>query len=138
MTVFATRLPQLQAQQEALLARKNAPVLPGNGIFLRHQHPVLTADHVPLNWRYDLNPQTNPFLMERLGINAVFNPGAIELNGKFYEADCYIVLNSTKNEQSGNPDYFIWFWIGEKSSLDKKASAAIHAVNLRNFLETKK
>jgi 4-O-beta-D-mannosyl-D-glucose phosphorylase len=58
--------------------------LPGNGVFLRHEHPVLTADHVPLTWRYDLNPESNPFLMERLGINAVFNPGAIELNGKFY------------------------------------------------------
>jgi len=84
MTAFATRLPLLQAQQEVLLARKNAAVVPGNGVFLRHEHPVLTADHVPLTWRYDLNPKTNPFLMERLGINAVFNPGAIELNGKFY------------------------------------------------------
>jgi len=84
MTAFATRLPLLQAQQEVLLARKNAPVVPGNGVFLRHEHPVLTADHVPLTWRYDLNPKTNPFLMERLGINAVFNPGAIDLNGKFY------------------------------------------------------
>lgn len=84
MTAFATRLPLLQAQQEVLLARKNAAVVPGNGVFLRHEHPVLTADHVPLIWRYDLNPKTNPFLMERLGINAVFNPGAIELNGKFY------------------------------------------------------
>lgn len=84
MTVFAERLPVLQAQQDALLAQKNAPVLPGNGVFLRYQHPILTADHVPLDWRYDLDPQTNPFLMERMGINAVFNPGAIELNGRFY------------------------------------------------------
>ncbi len=84
MTAFATRLQLLQTQQNILLARKNTPVLPGNGIFLRHEYPVLTAAHVPLTWRYDLNPHTNPFLMERLGINAVFNPGAIELNGKFY------------------------------------------------------
>ena len=84
MTVFSTRLQQLQAQQDVLLARKNASVLPGNGIFLRHDNPVLTAEHAPLAWRYDLNPKTNPFLMERLGINAVLNPGAIELNGKFY------------------------------------------------------
>lgn len=84
MTTFTERLQSLQAQQDMLLARKNGPVLPGNGIFLRHEHPVLTADHVPLDWRYDLNPQTNPFLMERQGINAVFNPGAIELDGKFY------------------------------------------------------
>ncbi|EGR4466974.1 glycosidase, partial [Vibrio cholerae] len=55
-----------------------------NGIFYRYKKPVLTAAHAPLAWRYDLNPETNPFLMERLGINAVLNPGAIELNGKFY------------------------------------------------------
>jgi len=84
MTLFAERLSALKAQQEALLSRTNAAELPGNGVFLRYQNPVLTAQHVPLAWRYDLNPATNPFLMERQGINAVFNPGAIELNGRFY------------------------------------------------------
>lgn len=84
MTTFATRLQTLQAQQQALLSRLNEAELPGNGVFLRYQQPVLTPDHVPLTWRYDLNPATNPFLMERLGINAVFNPGAIELDGRFY------------------------------------------------------
>lgn len=84
MTAFTARLQLLQTQQEILLIRKNTPVLPGNGVFQRHEYPVLTAEHVPLTWRYDLSPHTNPFLMERMGINAVFNPGAIELNGKFY------------------------------------------------------
>lgn len=84
MTTFANRLQTLQAQQRALLSRTNEPDLPGNGVYLRYQQPVLTPDHVPLTWRYDLSPESNPFLMERLGINAVFNPGAIELDGKFF------------------------------------------------------
>ncbi len=55
----------------------------GNGVFDRYKNPVLTAAHTPLSWRYDLNPETNPYLMERFGINAVFNAGAIKLNGKY-------------------------------------------------------
>jgi 4-O-beta-D-mannosyl-D-glucose phosphorylase len=55
-----------------------------NGLYERYRYPVLTNEHVPLIWRYDLNPETNPFLMERLGVNATFNPGAMALNGKIY------------------------------------------------------
>ncbi len=55
-----------------------------NGVFDRYVNPVLTSDHIPLFWKYDLNPETNPYFMERLGVNAVFNSGAIELNGSFY------------------------------------------------------
>lgn len=55
-----------------------------NGIFERYENPVLTRDHIPLTWKYDLNVETNPYFMERLGVNAVMNSGAIELNGKFY------------------------------------------------------
>lgn len=55
-----------------------------NGIFERYKNPVLTRDHVPLTWRYDLDPKTNPYFMERLGINAVMNAGAIEMNGSYY------------------------------------------------------
>ncbi|HAG70059.1 MAG TPA: glycosidase, partial [Lachnospiraceae bacterium] len=55
-----------------------------NGIFDRYVNPVLTRRHIPLTWKYDLNIETNPFFMERLGVNAVMNSGAIELNGKFY------------------------------------------------------
>lgn len=83
MISFAQRLAELQQAHRALLARPNTPDPRwNNGIYTRWQHPVVTAAHVPLEWRYDLNPQTNPFLMERLGVNSVFNPGAIEHEGK--------------------------------------------------------
>lgn len=84
MSNFKSRLVALKEEFRGNTEYKNAPVLPGNGVFLRYEKPVLTADHAPVCWRYDLNPATNPFLMERLGINAVLNPGAIELDGKFY------------------------------------------------------
>lgn len=71
-------------KQEKLLAKKNVKSDFYNGIYDRWENPVLTAEHVPLTWKYDLNPETNPYFMERLGINAVFNAGAIELNGKYY------------------------------------------------------
>lgn len=71
-------------RQEQLLARKNEKSDFYNGIYDRWVQPVLTRDSVPLEWRYDINPATNPFFQERLGVNAVFNAGAIELNGKYY------------------------------------------------------
>lgn len=80
---FQERLRALLADQQALLDRPNAPTTGGNGVFERYRYPVLTAEHTPVFWRYDLDPKTNPHLMERLGINAVFNPGAIELDGRF-------------------------------------------------------
>jgi 4-O-beta-D-mannosyl-D-glucose phosphorylase len=82
-SAHATRLAALRRSHEALIKRKN-PVDNSwyNGIYERHTHPVITHGHVPLEWRYDLNPRTNPFLMERLGINAAFNAGAIEWKGK--------------------------------------------------------
>lgn len=80
---FQTRLQQLSAQHETLIALQNTPQLPGNGIFTRWQHPVVTPGHAPLNWRYDLDPATNPFLMERLGVNATFNSGAMLWEGKY-------------------------------------------------------
>ena len=79
----ANRLVELRAAQDTLLKQTNAPVTPGNGIYERYEHPVVTAAHVPLEWRYDLNPVTNPFMMERLGINATFNAGAILWDGKY-------------------------------------------------------
>ena len=83
MSNFEQRLAALSNQHEQLLARPNAPVLPGNGIYERYERPVLTAAHTPLFWRYDLNPANNPYLMERFGINAVFNAGAIKWQGKY-------------------------------------------------------
>ena len=71
-------------KQEKLLARKNEKSDFYNGVFDRYEYPVLTREHIPLTWWYDLNPDTNPHFMERLGINAVMNSGAIELNGKYY------------------------------------------------------
>lgn len=68
---------------DRLIALKNKKTDFYNGVFDRYENPVLTKDHTPLFWRYDLNPATNPFFIERLGINAVFNAGAIELDGKF-------------------------------------------------------
>lgn len=73
-----------RAKYEALVSRKNEKTDFYNGIFDRYKNPVLTRDHAPLFWKYDLNPKTNPFFMERLGINAVLNSGALYLNGKFY------------------------------------------------------
>ena len=73
------------ARQEALLARKNEKDESFyNGLFDRYRYPVLTREHTPLHWRYDLNAETNPHFMERLGVNAVMNSGAIWLDGKFY------------------------------------------------------
>ena len=67
-----------------LINRKNIKSDFYNGIYDRYEYPVLTREHIPLHWRYDLNPETNPYFMERLGVNAVMNSGAIELNGKYY------------------------------------------------------
>ena len=74
-----------QEKYEAIINRKNEKEDSFyNGIYDRYRYPVLTDKHIPLAWKYDLNPETNPYFMERLGVNAVFNSGAIELNGKFY------------------------------------------------------
>ena len=67
-----------------LISRKNVKADIYNGIYDRYVYPVLTREHIPLAWKYDLNPETNPYFMERLGVNAVMNSGAIELDGKFY------------------------------------------------------
>jgi 4-O-beta-D-mannosyl-D-glucose phosphorylase len=83
MTLFDKRLKILTEHHSALLHRPNVPMSESNGIYHRYKYPVLTADHVPLDWRYDLNPSSNPFLMERLGVGAVFNAGAIKFNGKY-------------------------------------------------------
>ena len=82
-TNFEQILAQLEENQETLINQSNLIIEPGNGIFNRYQRPILTADHVPLNWRYDFNPITNPFLIERFGINAVMNSGAIKWNNKY-------------------------------------------------------
>ena len=79
---FEERKNWLEANHRSLLERKNHPV-EGNGIFERYEHPVLTAEHAPLAWRYDFNKERNPYLMERIGVHAVLNAGAIKWQGRY-------------------------------------------------------
>lgn len=82
-TIFSKRLQALTDAHQKLVERGNQKEEFGNGVYDRYRHPVLTAAHTPLFWRYDVNKSTNPFLMERFGINAVFNSGAIKLGDKY-------------------------------------------------------
>lgn len=79
---FDKRLEALRIEHESLLSRKNTPVYV-NGVYERYENPVLTAAHAPLEWRYDLNQSSNPFLMERFGIHATFNCGAIKWDDRY-------------------------------------------------------
>lgn len=79
---FEKALRRKVDQHTKLVEKRNRRVKDGNGVFDRWENPVLTAGHTPLFWRYDLDPRRNPFLQERLGVNCVFNVGAIEWNGK--------------------------------------------------------
>jgi len=83
MTQFRQSVKNLLNQHEQLLATKNSPKRMQNGIFTTYENPILTAEHAPIFWRYDLNEKTNPFLMERQGINATFNSGALYWEGKY-------------------------------------------------------
>lgn len=88
MKVFVTksyhkRLKQLNNSYQALVSRTNIEIEETNGVLSRYAYPILTAGHVPLFWKYDFDPESNPYLMERIGINAVFNAGAIKLNNKY-------------------------------------------------------
>ena len=80
---FKLKAKQLLADHEALITRRNRKAATGNGIIDRYENPVLTAAHAPLTWRYDFDEKTNPFLLERIGVNAAFNAGAILLDGKY-------------------------------------------------------
>ncbi|GAF64590.1 putative glycosidase [Bacillus sp. TS-2] len=75
---------ELLIRQNELIDRNNEKKLDRNGMYDRYKYPVVTRHHVPLHWRYDLNKKSNPYFMERLGINSTFNPGALYLNGKYY------------------------------------------------------
>ncbi len=81
--LFQERKDRIRRDHEALLARKNEKLFSTNGIFNRYKHPVLTRDHFPMEWRYDFNPATNPYFMERIGFNAAFNAGAIKWKGRY-------------------------------------------------------
>ncbi|MFC1838636.1 glycosidase [Thermodesulfobacteriota bacterium] len=82
-TQFEERLKQLQFYHNQLLEKKNEALFSTHGLYRRYRYPVITAEHIPLEWRFDLNPERNPKLLERLGINTAFNPGALFWNGKY-------------------------------------------------------
>lgn len=82
--LFEENKAMVMKRYEEIINRKNIKSDFYNGIYDRYEYPVLTRDHIPPFWKYDMNPERNPYFMERLGVNCVFNSGAIELNGKFY------------------------------------------------------
>ena len=77
------RVQELFREHEKLITRKNVKAKSGNGVYDRYANPVLTAEHTPLFWRYDFEYESNPHLMERIGVNAAFNAGAVEYDGKY-------------------------------------------------------
>ena len=83
MSIFQEKVKSLRAHHEELLAKKNHPMEWGNGIYVRYTNPILTAEHTPLEWRYDFDEKDNPFLMQRIMMNAVLNAGAIKWQDKY-------------------------------------------------------
>lgn len=81
--LFNKRLQSVTAEYEKLISRKNKVVLPGNGIYERYTYPVITAEHTHVCWRYDMSPESNPYFMERFGINGTFNAGAIKWKDRY-------------------------------------------------------
>jgi len=80
---YQEKVQALRQRHEALLQRKNQVMEGGNGIYEKYVYPILTAEHTPLEWKYDFNEQDNPFLMQRIMMNAVLNAGAIKLDGSY-------------------------------------------------------
>ncbi|MCU4157285.1 glycosidase [Carboxylicivirga sp. A043] len=83
MMSFEPRLEAIKKKHNKLISKPNKALFSENGIYTRYKRPILTRNHVPIHWRYDLNEATNPYLMERIGFNAAFNAGAIKLDGKY-------------------------------------------------------
>ena len=81
--IFEERKAKVTSDFEALIARPNEQLFSTNGVYEKYRYPVVTREHVPLEWRYDFNPQTNPYFMERISFNAAFNAGAIKLGDKY-------------------------------------------------------
>jgi len=102
---FEREVKSLFDDHEKLIRRSNVRIEGGNGILDRYKYPVLTAEHTPIFWRYDLNPKANPHLMTRMGINSAFNAGAIELDGKIclvarvegYDRKSFFAVAESKN-----------------------------------------
>ncbi|GAB3419258.1 glycoside hydrolase family 130 protein [Niabella aquatica] len=121
---FEKNLEDLMQEYKQLLSASNAPA-GYNGFVQRYQNPILTANHIPLSWRYDLNPQSNPFLMERLGINAVFNAGAIKWQGKYlviarvegYDRKSFFAIAESPN---GIDQFTFWDYPVQLPEIDEK------------------
>lgn len=82
--LFEERVKKITENYEAVVNKKNEELFSENGVYSRFENPVLTKEHAPVIWKYDMNFETNPYFMERIGVNCVFNAGAIELDGKIY------------------------------------------------------
>ena len=80
MYTIVSDIDKVKEQHCKLINKKNKLISKSNGIYNRYKYPVVTAEHVPIHWRYDLNPEANPYVMERIGFNAAFNAGAIKWN----------------------------------------------------------
>lgn len=119
-----------QEKQERLLAQKNEKSEFYNGILQKYKYPVLTREHIPLHWKYDLNPNTNPYFMERLGVNAVMNSGAIELNGKFY-----LVARIEGNDRTENMPSTParWMILSTPAAAEALASGCAMILNMRSL-----
>lgn len=114
MATFQEKLERLRREHDALINKKNTAREDGNGIYTRYVNPILTAKHTPLFWRYDLNEGTNPFLMERIGMNATLNAGAIKLGEGRYVLVVRVEGNDRKSffavaESPNGIDHFK-FW----------------------------
>ena len=82
-SLFVQRYQKIKSDHDQLLGLPNEKLFSVNGIYNKYKNPTLTRDHVPLHWRFDMNPETNPRFMERIGFNAAFNAGAMKWNGKY-------------------------------------------------------
>ncbi|WP_138480379.1 glycoside hydrolase family 130 protein [Dyadobacter bucti] len=123
MTIFEKRLEQIKTEHQALLSRPNPVIESGSGVYERYQFPVLSAGHAPIFWEYDLNPDTNPYLMKRFGINSAFNAGAIKLGGKYlvvarvesYDRKSFFAIAESPN---GIDNFRFWEYPVEMPSTD--------------------
>lgn len=134
-TIFEKRLQALRKTHENLVSRPNEKEKNGNGVYERYRYPALTAQHAPLFWKYDLDPKTNPYLMERFGINAVFNSGAIKLNEKYYLCARVEVANrksffAIAESENGIDGFRFWNYPVDLPSIDGNPDTNVYDMRL--------
>jgi 4-O-beta-D-mannosyl-D-glucose phosphorylase len=134
-TIYEKRWQALLKEYKELVNRPNEKEKNGNGIYERYCHPVLTAEHVPLFWRYDFDPKANPHLMERFGINAVFNSGAIKLNEKYYlcarvEAANRKSFFAIAESENGVDGFQFWDYPVDLPSIEGKPDTNVYDIRL--------